>query len=254
MPYVDNAGLKISYRVEGEGLPLILLHGFTDSAESWYELGYVHALQARHRLILIDSRGHGKSDKPHDPEAYTPEKFVSDVTAVLDDVGLKATAFWGYSQGGWIGFALAKFAADRISAFIIGGATAGGASAFPSSGGSDVLIEALKKGPDAMIGIYGGTASHALADRLRANDAVALIACRQQRLVSGGYPGVPGSISVPTLLYAGTADAIHDSSRDTASQITKAQFVSLDGLNHVQAMVRSDLVLPHVQPFLGGLG
>jgi pimeloyl-ACP methyl ester carboxylesterase len=176
------------------------------------------------------------------------------VTAVLDDVGLKATAFWGYSQGGWIGFALAKFAADRISAFIIGGATAGGASAFPSSGGSDVLIEALKKGPDAMIGIYGGTASHALADRLRANDAVALIACRQQRLVSGGYPGVPGSISVPTLLYAGTADAIHDSSRDTASQITKAQFVSLDGLNHVQAMVRSDLVLPHVQPFLGGLG
>jgi pimeloyl-ACP methyl ester carboxylesterase len=75
MPYVDNAGLKISYRVEGEGLPLILLHGFTDSAESWYELGYVHALQARHRLILIDSRGHGKSDKPHDPRHTRPRSL-----------------------------------------------------------------------------------------------------------------------------------------------------------------------------------
>jgi pimeloyl-ACP methyl ester carboxylesterase len=74
--------------------------GFTDSAESWYELGYVHALQVKHRLILIDSRGHGQSDKPHDLEAYTPDKFASDVTAVLDDVGLKSTAFWGYSQGG----------------------------------------------------------------------------------------------------------------------------------------------------------
>jgi pimeloyl-ACP methyl ester carboxylesterase len=103
-----------------------------------------------------------------------------------------------------------------------------------------------------VIGIYGGSASAALAERLRANDAEALIACRQQRLVSGGYPGVPGSISVPTLLYAGTADPIHDSSRDTASQITRARFVSLDGLNHIQAMARSDLVLPHVRPFLSG--
>jgi pimeloyl-ACP methyl ester carboxylesterase len=253
MPQVDNAGVKISYRFEGGGPPLILLHGFTDSAESWYELGYVHGLRTRHKLILIDSRGHGQSDKPHDLEAYTPEKFVSDVVAVLDDLGLKASAFWGYSQGGWIGFALAKFAAERISAFIIGGATAGGGSAFPSVDGSDVLIEALKKGHDAMIAIWGASASHALVARLRANDLEALIACRRQRLASGGFVGVPGSISVPVLLYAGTADPIHDSSRDTASQITKAQFMSLDGLTHTQAMVRSDLVLPHVQPFLSSL-
>lgn len=63
MAHVDNAGLRIRYRVEGNGTPLVLLHGFTDSSETWYELGYVHALQPKHRLILIDSRGHGQSGK-----------------------------------------------------------------------------------------------------------------------------------------------------------------------------------------------
>ena len=62
MAHVDNAGLRIRYRVEGNGTPLVLLHGFTDSSETWYELGYVHALQPKHRLILIDSRGHGQRD------------------------------------------------------------------------------------------------------------------------------------------------------------------------------------------------
>lgn len=249
MPIVDNAGLRIRYRTEGTGPPLVLLHGFTDSAETWYEFGYVRALQMKHKLILIDSRGHGQSDKPKIPEAYTPEKLASDVIAVLDDLGVKASTFWGYSQGGWIGLALAKFAAARISAFIIGGATASPASAFPNVGGSDPLLDALRKGADATIGIYGAP-SPALVERLRANDAEALIACRQQRLVSGGYPGVPETISVPTLLYAGTADPIHGPAAETASLIANARFASLDGLNHIQGMMRSDLVLPHAQQFL----
>ncbi len=249
MPFVDNAGLRIRYRTEGSGPPLVLLHGFTDSAESCYEFGYVDALQNKHKVILIDSRGHGQSDKPKIPETYTPEQLASDVIAVLDDLGVKASAFWGYSQGGWIGFALAKFAAARISAFIIGGATASTASAFPTVGGSDPLMDALKKGPDAMIDIYGFP-SPALVERLRANDAESLIACRQQRLVSGGYPGVPETIVVPTLLYAGTADPIHGPAAETASLIANAQFVSLDGLNHIQGMMRSDAVLPHARRFL----
>jgi pimeloyl-ACP methyl ester carboxylesterase len=59
-----------------------------------------------------------------------------------------------------------------------------------------------------------------------------------------------GTIAVPTLLYAGSADPIHDAARQTASEIPGAQFVSLPGLNHPAANLRSDLVLPHVEPFL----
>ena len=99
-------------------------HGFSDSSETWYERGYVAALKPKYRLVLIDVRGHGQSDKPHDPPSYTPEKFASDIVAVLDDLGMKTAAYWGYSMGGWIGFAMARHALDRVACFVIGGAPA----------------------------------------------------------------------------------------------------------------------------------
>ena len=52
MPHISNDGIAIHYRIEGSGSPLVLQHGFTDSSESWYELGYVDALKAKYRLIL----------------------------------------------------------------------------------------------------------------------------------------------------------------------------------------------------------
>jgi pimeloyl-ACP methyl ester carboxylesterase len=70
MSYADSRGIRIHYRVEGEGPPLVLQHGFTQSIDDWYEFGYVDALKRDYRLILVDARGHGQSDKPHDPNAY----------------------------------------------------------------------------------------------------------------------------------------------------------------------------------------
>jgi pimeloyl-ACP methyl ester carboxylesterase len=65
-------------------------------------------MKSKYRLILPDTQGHGASDKPRDPQAYTPAHF--DITSVLDDVGVSKAVYWGYSQGGWIGFALAQHA------------------------------------------------------------------------------------------------------------------------------------------------
>ena len=90
MPHVVNDGVSIHYYVEGHGAPLILEHGFTDSSEIWFEQGYVEALKTKYNLVLIDSRGHGQSDKPHDPASYTPAKFASDIVAVLDDAAFGA--------------------------------------------------------------------------------------------------------------------------------------------------------------------
>ena len=63
MPYVDSQGVRIHYEVEGVGPPLVLQHGFSDSLQTWYELGYVDALKPENRLILVDARGHGASDQ-----------------------------------------------------------------------------------------------------------------------------------------------------------------------------------------------
>jgi pimeloyl-ACP methyl ester carboxylesterase len=75
-----------------------------------------------------------------------------------------------------------------------------------------------------------------------------LIACLQGR--QPDFSDVVGKIVVPTLIYAGSADPVHSAARQTASEIPGAQFVSFPGLIHPQALWRSDLVLPQVEPFL----
>src|SRR5262249_21317795 len=111
----------IYYRVEGDGPPLVIQHGFSDSMETWYELGYVDTLQHHYRLILVDARGHGHSDKPYDPEAYGMERIAGDIVTVLDAVHVPRTHCLGYARGGRIGFIMAKYAPERLDSLIIGG-------------------------------------------------------------------------------------------------------------------------------------
>ena len=251
MPRVANKGISIHYRVEGNGPPLVLGHGVTDSSDVWDERGYVAALKPKYRLVLIDARGHGQSDKPHDPPSYTPEKFASDIVAVLDDLGMKTAAYWGYSLGGWAGFALARHALDRVACFVIGGRSASTASAYSAGPSKEhPIITALRGGPAEIIKLWGEGVTPPLRARLRANDAAALIACMQQQTITKAFSDVVGTIAVPTLIYAGSADPIHDAARQSAAEISGAQFLSLPGLSHPAALWRSDLGLPQVQPFL----
>jgi pimeloyl-ACP methyl ester carboxylesterase len=100
LPYADSNGVKIYYEVEGnaDGPPLVLQHGLTGYLESWRERGYTKVLGGDYRLILVDARGHGRSDKPHEPEAYVRELRAADVVAVLDDLGIEKTYYFGYSM------------------------------------------------------------------------------------------------------------------------------------------------------------
>src|SRR5262245_55390841 len=224
MPLILNKGVSIHYRVEGNGPPLVLQHGFSDSIEIWYEPGTVATLKSKYRLVLIDARGHGQSDKPHDPQSYTSEKFASDIVAVLDDLGMKTAAYWGYSRGGWIGFALARHALDRIACFVIGGASGRVAAAYPAEPGKESpVFTALRGGLDEYVNYYGEELSPPHRELLLANDAAALIACGPQRPIEG-FADVVRTIAVPTLLYAGSADPVHDAVQQTASEIAGAQF------------------------------
>src|SRR5689334_1501813 len=122
MPFANNQGVRIHYDTVGQGRPLVLHHGTSGSGPDWADLGYVEALKHDHRLILIDARGHGSSDKPHDPAAYDLSLRASDVVSVQDHLGLPKADYFGYSMGGWIGFGLAKHTPDRVNSLIIGGA------------------------------------------------------------------------------------------------------------------------------------
>ena len=122
MPFATNQGVRIHYRVEGEGPALVLQHGITWNMEGWARYGYVDALRPHYRLILVDARGHGGSDKPHEASAYELSLHVGDIVAVLDALDIPVAHFWGYSMGGWFGFGFAKYAPERARGLIIGGA------------------------------------------------------------------------------------------------------------------------------------
>jgi pimeloyl-ACP methyl ester carboxylesterase len=250
MPFVDNAGVPIHYEIEGDGPALLLHHGATDSLQTWYERGYVDALKPANRLILIDARGHGNSGKPHDPESYASELMVRDVITVLDHLGIETTRYFGYSMGALTGFGIARDAPERVQAFILGGAPPiAGGSAYAGPDG-DVLLKAFQRGPEAVLAMYGECLTPELKSRLRANDMEALIAWRRCRMASPGFEGTLSRIRVPTLLFAGSSDPIHAQVQECTAHIHRASFVSLPGLGHIEAMCRSDVILPYILRFL----
>ncbi len=250
MPYANDAGVRIHYQVEGEGPALVLQHGFGGSLEDWYELGYADALRRHCRLILLDARGHGASDKPHDPDAYALHQRVRDIVAVLDTLGTRHASFWGYSMGGWIGFGIAKYAPERFQTLILGGSHPYARSMEflrqPIRGGIAQGREAFITGLEETLGsLWTG-----LKTRLQTADLEALLALAQDR---PPLDDVLPTMTRPCLLYVGGADVIYANVKQCAAQIPNVTFISFPGLNHLEAFSRSDLVLPDVLKFLNSV-
>src|SRR6476659_1746734 len=111
-------GVRIAYETWGDGPPLMLLHGGGQSRQAWIEAGYVDRLKARFRVIAIDARGHGESDKPTRRADYAIETVMGDVLAVADACGAETFDLLGYSYGGNIGRYLAS-RTDRVARFVL---------------------------------------------------------------------------------------------------------------------------------------
>jgi pimeloyl-ACP methyl ester carboxylesterase len=117
----DSKGVKIHYVSEGDGEPVILIHGFTGQGGFWKQLGVATELAKEYRVIAIDCRGHGQSGKPHDPKAYGQE-MVEDVVRLMDHLKLRRAHVVGYSMGGFITMKLVADHPDRLLSATIGGA------------------------------------------------------------------------------------------------------------------------------------
>src|SRR5262249_42073764 len=101
---------------------VVLQHGWSGSLEYWRKFGYTSALRDAYTLILIDARGHGRSDVPTDEDDYDTELMAADVLSVLEALKIKSAQFVGYSMGGWIGFHLGIAAPERFISMVLGGA------------------------------------------------------------------------------------------------------------------------------------
>ncbi len=244
MPFARNAGVRIHYQTTGTGPALVLHHGTGGSGPDWKDLGYVDALKDRRRLILIDARGHGQSDKPHDPAAYDLGLRAADVVAVLDDLDLPAASFFGYSMGGWIGFGLAKYFPQRIDAFILGGA-------HPYAENTQAIRDRMPTDHAAYIAIaeqtYGALLTPARRARLLANDLVALRALTRDR---DDIAEVLPAMTMPSLIFCGELDPRLAQARQAASEMPNATFVGLPGCDHYNTTRRTDVIIPGIRALL----
>lgn len=247
MPYAQNAGIRIHYEIIGSGPPLVLQHGFFWSMAGWKRVGYVDVLKSRFQLILIDARGHGASDKPHDGDAYALQRHIGDITNVLDAVHLDAAHFWGFSMGGWFAYGMAKYAADRVRSLIVGAAHPYARrlppESRPSGDNPDAFIDAFFR----RLRLDRAKLSQAELAEFYENDFVALSASLQDR---PALEHVLTRIKVPCLVYVGSEDGICAEVETCAKLIPDAKFVLLPGLNHPETFYRSDLVLPPALEFL----
>src|SRR5258706_15294663 len=103
MPKINRDGVEIYYEVHGSGPPLLLTHGYSSTSAMWQ--GQIEALSKRHRLVLWDMRGHGQSDYPDHPGAYSQALTVADMAALLDEVGAASAIVGGLSLGGYMSLA-----------------------------------------------------------------------------------------------------------------------------------------------------
>jgi pimeloyl-ACP methyl ester carboxylesterase len=215
---------------------IVLVHGFaTNRTENWRRLGWYAAFERRgYRVIAPDLRGHGDSDKPHEPSAYERAAMAEDIVALLDHLDLSRADLMGYSMGAHLSLAVARGHPRRITNLILGGI--GGRMLAEEARTPDAmsLARAMRIEDPAVIGdpILKGFRRFAES---QGEDRLALAACAEGR----GTPWAPSdlaAISVPTLVVAGEADKIAGDPRVLADAIPGAKSVSLPACDHFSAI------------------
>ncbi len=117
--FFDSDGVKIHYVVEGKGEPLLVIHAFTRSIQQSF--GVIKAFSKNFQVIALDNRGHGQSEKPHDPDAYGMN-MIEDSIRLLDHLKIKKAHVFGYSMGGGIAIGIVGFHPERVLSAVVGGA------------------------------------------------------------------------------------------------------------------------------------
>lgn len=145
--FFDSDGVRIHYTVEGKGEPVVLIHGYAASiAANWAMPGIVKGLAANYQVIALDNRGHGQSEKPHDPAAYG-NKMSEDVLRLMDHLQIQKAHIVGYSMGGFMTGWLVTEHPERVLTATMGGAGWNKPDQVPQmSGMLKMLAESLEQG------------------------------------------------------------------------------------------------------------
>src|SRR5690606_15904849 len=233
MQKFTHEGFDLAYLDEGEGPPVLLIHGFASSARvNWVSPGWVRTLNDHgYRTIAIDNRGHGASSVSYDPADYTPSLMAGDAAALLDHLGIERAHVMGYSMGARISAFLALEHAERVHSAVFGGL---GYGMVDGVGDWDPIADALVAPDPEAITHPRGKMFRTFADQTR-SDRQALAACiaTSRELVSDAQMA---SILAPVLVGVGTKDDIAGSGERLAALLPHGTAFDIEGRDHMLAV------------------
>lgn len=241
MAHFQSGGFTLAYDdvrpAGGEVGTIVLVHGFAaNRTETWRRLGWLGAFERKGwRVVAMDLRGHGESDKPHDPAAYTRADMAGDVVALMDHLDLRQADLMGYSMGAHLALGLALNRPERVARLILGGvghrALDGGG---PAPGATMTMGEAMRAASAAEVTDPTLRGFRQFAEN-QGEDRLALAACSE----GAGRPLAAGdlaALAIPTVVITGSADQIAGDPTPLADAIPGAKSVALPACDHFSAI------------------
>jgi pimeloyl-ACP methyl ester carboxylesterase len=233
MPSFHNGAIEIAYLDEGEGDPIVLVHGFASTKNvNWVYPTWVSELRKDgRRVIALDNRGHGDSAKLYDAAQYDIAIMASDVIALMDHLQIARADVMGYSLGSRMTAVLARNQPQRLRSAILGGI---GIGLIEGGGPGENVAAALDAPSLEDVTDPVGRTFRAFAEQTR-SDRHALAACLRgsRRLMTRDDAA---AIAVPVLIAVGTADEIAGSAQALGKIIPGAQVLDIPNRDHMRAV------------------
>jgi pimeloyl-ACP methyl ester carboxylesterase len=233
MPSFHNGAVEIAYLDEGEGDPILLVHGFASSKNvNWVYPTWVSELKKNgRRVIAFDNRGHGDSGKLYDAAEYEIGIMAADIVALMDHLRIERADVMGYSLGSRMTAVMALREPQRLRSAILGGI---GIGLIEGGGPGENVAEALEAPSLDDVTDPVGRTFRAFADQTR-SDRRALAACLRgsRRLMTRQEAG---AIKVPALIAVGTSDEIAGSAQALGKIIPAAEVLDIPNRDHMRAV------------------
>lgn len=233
MQTFDSDGVEIAYLDTGSGEPVLLIHGFASNGRvNWVDTGWVRRLtRAGRRVIVVDNRGHGDSEKLYDTEAYAAPIMAEDARRLLDHLDISRADIMGYSMGARISAFLTMRNAARVRSAVFAGL---GYNMVRGLGGAGPIANALEAHSIDEVTNETARTFRAFAESTK-SDLRALAACirsARDKITAEDL----ATIRTPVLVAVGSDDVIGGSPQKLADLIPAAEALEIPGRDHMRAV------------------
>lgn len=247
MPSFNSDGVEIAFIDEGAGDPVLLIHGFASNLETnWVNTSWIKTLTgAGYRIVALDNRGHGKSQKLYDLAAYPAPVMAEDARRLLDHLGIARADVMGYSMGARISAFLAMKHPDRIRSLVFGGL---GINMVRGMAGTGPIAHALEAPSIDEVTNATARTFRAFAEQT-GSDLKALAACIRSSRDPITAEAL-GQLQCPVLVAVGTTDVVGGSAAELAALIPRGEALEITGRDHMKAVgdkIYKDGVLAFLQ-------